>query len=97
MPIQDHTEMGFSDTNGDADFNDLIIKMNDLEYYLELFTMVCDNASITEQRMQNVMAQFIRSTQFFDSKYDTGRAEVNEDIQPFSNFTIDENTGKCCL
>lgn len=27
QPIQDHLEMGFSGTNGDPDFNDLIIKL----------------------------------------------------------------------
>jgi len=94
MPIQDHNEMGFSGTNGDGNFDDLITKLNDVEYYPELFEFAFGDQVITEQRMQNALAQFIRSIQSFDSKYDTGRATVADDQTPFSNFTQQENAGK---
>lgn len=44
--------------------------------------------------MQRALAQFIRSIQSFDSKYDVGRALVNNDNANFPNFTAEENLGK---
>ncbi|MDY8137071.1 cytochrome-c peroxidase [Aquimarina sp. 2201CG5-10] len=93
-PIQDHIEMGYSGLEGDPDFNDLIAKLAATEYYPELFTMVFGDNQITEPRIQNVLAQFIRSIQSFDSKYDAGRAQVGNDNQNFPNFTQNENNGK---
>lgn len=94
MPIQDHNEMGFSGTNGDGDFEDLITKLNDVEYYPELFGFAFGDNTITEQRVQNALAQFIRSIQSFDSKYDVGRTFAPNDQATFTNFTAEENTGK---
>ncbi len=94
MPIKDHGEMGFSGTNGDLSFNDLIIKLNEVAYYKELFSFVYGSEEITEIKIQNALAQFIRSIQSFDSKYDAGRALVANDNQAFSNFTQQENLGK---
>jgi len=94
MPIQDHTEMGFSGQNGAPDLNDLIDILDAEEYYRILFTNAFGNETITEQRIQNALAQFIRSIQSFDSRYDDGRATVNNNIQPFPNFTTQENQGK---
>ena len=37
QPIQDHIEMGFSGTNGDPDFNELIAKLSAIDYYQTLF------------------------------------------------------------
>ena len=94
MPIQDHNEMGFSGTNGDGDFDDLITKLNDVEYYPELFGFAFGDNTITEQRVQNALAQFIRSIQSFDSKYDVGRTLSPNDQVAFTSFTADENAGK---
>lgn len=94
MPIRDHIEMAFSGTNGDLDFGALLLRLNDLDYYKELFTFVYGTPEITEQKMQLALAQFVRSIQSFDSKYDIGRATVNFDIFDFSNFTTQENFGK---
>jgi len=94
MPIQDHVEMGFSGQNGDPGFDDLIVKLEDIGYYQELFTFVYGDAQITEQRVQQALAQFVRSIQSFDSKYDAGRAIVNNGNAPFPNFTQEENMGK---
>jgi cytochrome c peroxidase len=93
-PIQDHVEMGFSGANGDPDFDSLIRKMNRIDYYNKLFKFVYGDTIITETRIQNALAQFVRSIQSFDSKYDIGRAQAANDGQPFQNFTQEENTGK---
>ena len=94
MPIKDHGEMGFSGANGDLSFNDLIVKLSAVEYYKELFKFVYGSEEITEPKIQFALAQFIRSIQSFDSKYDIGRAGAPNDGAVFSNFTAQENQGK---
>jgi cytochrome c peroxidase len=94
MPIKDHGEMGYSGTNGDLSFNDLIIKLSAVNYYKELFKFVYGSEEITETKIQFALAQFIRSIQSFDSKYDVGRAAAPNDGAPFNNFTTQENQGK---
>ena len=94
MPIRDHGEMGFSGENGDPSFEDLIDRLQALDYYNVLFNMVYGDDMISETRIQNALAQFVRSIQSFDSKFDEGRALVNNNIQDFPNFTADENAGK---
>jgi cytochrome c peroxidase len=94
MPIKDHGEMGFSGTGGDLSFNDLIIKLSAVDYYKELFKFVYGSEEITETKIQFALAQFIRSIQSFDSKYDIGRASAPNDGVNFANFTAQENQGK---
>ena len=94
IPIKDHKEMGYSGQNGDPSINDLIVKLGSLAYYKELFQFVYGTSEITELKIQHALAQFIRSIQSFDSKYDAGRALVTNDLTNFSNFTNQENTGK---
>ncbi len=94
MPIKDETEMGFSGTNGQPDFNDLITKLNETTYYPTLFEFAFGTTEISEAKMQIAMAQFIRSIQSFDSKYDFGRFNAVNDGQPFVNFSAQENQGK---
>jgi cytochrome c peroxidase len=86
--------MGYSGTNGDEGFSGLITKLNQIEYYKELFRFVYGSEDITENKIQLALAQFIRSIQSFDSKYDIGRAQVANDGQAFPNFTPQENQGK---
>ncbi len=94
MPIRNHGEMGYSGTNGDEDFSALLTKLNAVDYYKELFQYVYGSSEVTEAKIQNALAQFIRSIQSFDSKYDTGRALAGSDNGPFSNFSAQENQGK---
>ncbi len=94
MPIQDHLEMGFSGTNGRGDFSTLTSKLSTINYYKELFKFTFGDTLVSENRIQIALASFISSIQSFDSKYDIGRAEVNNDNQPFPNFTVTENQGK---
>ena len=94
IPIQDQLEMGFSGQTGRGNMSSLLTKLNGLGYYKELFTMAFGDGNITEARMQTALAQFIRSIQSFDSKYDVGRAQAPNDGAPFPNFTAQENAGK---
>lgn len=93
-PIQDHAEMGFSGQNGRPNFNTLLTKIGGLDYYKEFFQLAYGSPEVTERRIQESLANFIRSIQSFDSKYDLGRAQVGNDSAPFPNFTAQENQGK---
>lgn len=94
MPIKDHGEMGFSGTNGDPSFDDLLTKLGAIDYYNELFSYAYGTNEITETKIQTAIAQFVRSIQSFDSKYDSGRFSAPNDGAPFLNFTAEENQGK---
>ncbi len=94
QPIQDHIEMGFSGLNGDPDLDSLFRKLQKVDYYKTLFTHVFGDSVINEVRVQYALAQFVRSIQSFDSKFDAGRAQVNNLNAPFPNFTQQENQGK---
>lgn len=94
QPIRDHAEMGFSGTLGDPAFNDLVSRISAIDDYRVLFAMTFGSSTITEDRIQRALAQFVRSIQSFDSKYDVGRAQVANNNVPFPNFTAQENLGK---
>lgn len=94
QPIQDHVEMGFSGADGDPSFADLITRLSTIEEYQVMFRSVYGDETVTEGRVQQVLSQFIRSIQSFDSKYDTGRAQVGNNNAPFPNYTASENRGK---
>jgi cytochrome c peroxidase len=94
QPIQDHVEMGFSGGDGDPGFPELVAKLAAIREYQALFAIVYGDPGIDEARIQNAIAQFVRSIQSFDSKFDQGRAQVGGDNAPFPNFTPQENAGK---
>lgn len=95
QPIQDHIEMGYSGINGDPDINDLIDVLSGIDYYQQLFPFAFGDATITEERLQLALAQFVRSIQSFDSRFDQGMAQVNNDFTaPFPNYSTHENHGK---
>lgn len=93
-PIQDHIEMGFSGADGNPGMEELEAKLADIDYYRELFTLAYGNAEISQSKIQRSLAQFVRSIQSFDSKYDEGLNLVTNDLEPFPNFTPEENLGK---
>lgn len=94
QPIANHDEMGFSGQTGRANIAALLTKLQGVGYYNELFKFVYGDITVTEPRLQECLAQFVRSIQSFDAKYDVGRAAVNNDRLPFPNFTTQENDGK---
>lgn len=94
MPIQDHIEMGFSGNVGFPDFDSLIRKLSELDYYNKLFQFIYGDTIINKDRMQNSLAQFIRSIQSFDSKFDSGMSQAPNINSNFTNYTTDENEGK---
>jgi cytochrome c peroxidase len=86
--------MGFSGIDGSPNLAALITKLEALPYYQELFKLAYGDSKITEPRLQAALAQFVRSIQSFDSKYDAGRAAAPNDNTAFTNFSALENQGK---
>lgn len=94
MPVKDHVEMGFSGNNGDENFDKLTEKLNKIDYYKVLFKFVYGSEEITENKIQLALAQFVRSIQSFDSKFDAGKATATFDTDVFINYTSQEQIGK---
>lgn len=94
QPIRDHGEMGFSGTGEDPPFSSLLTKLAATSEYPLLFRHVYGDTEITEDRIQKAIAQFVRSIQSFDSRFDAGRVQVANVNNAFPNFTAQENAGK---
>lgn len=97
--IQSPVEMGFDSAHGGMD--SLLAKMRGLPYYPELFRLAFGATSITEERIQQAIAQYVRSIVSLDSKFDKAFADLY-DVKladrgvtaPFPKFTAQENRGK---
>ncbi|MFT5724329.1 MAG: cytochrome c peroxidase [Bacteroidia bacterium] len=86
MPIQDPTEMGLT-------ISELITRVANQPYYEVLFKKAFGNETVTEDRISKALAQFVRSIQSFQSRYDQGRSSFDK-TEDFSNFSAVENLGK---
>lgn len=87
MPIQDETEMGLTLT-------ELVDKVEEQPYYPVLFEQVYGDDNVTVERISLALAQFVRSVVSYQSKYDVGRAQVNNPENDFPNYSAIENLGK---
>lgn len=94
MPIHNAIEMGYAGASQETNIKVLIQKLGTTTYYPTLFKMAFGDDNISEKRLQLALAQFIRSIQSFDSKFDAGYVEVKTISAPFPNFTEQENLGK---
>lgn len=65
---------GYDDAHGGIDA--LITKMRGLAHYPGLFAFVYGDATITEDRIQRAVAQYVRSIVSVNSKFDQGFAQV---------------------
>ncbi|NND95880.1 MAG: cytochrome-c peroxidase [Pirellulaceae bacterium] len=87
MPIENKIEMG-------NDLDRLIVQLSNDPIYPPLFDQAFGNRTVTKNRMGRALAQFVRAIVSYRSKYDVGRAAVENVTDPFPNFTPQENLGK---
>ena len=73
-PVADHVEMGLDD-------EELVPKLEQIEYYPDLFEDAFGDSDITRERISKAISQYLRAMISSSSKYDEGR-ESN-----FENFT----------
>jgi cytochrome c peroxidase len=99
QPVTNAIEMGFDATHGGIAA--AVAKLQALPYYPPLFTLAFGDATITEARIQNALAQFERSMVSSNSRWDTGytstfnatapRRGLNLDVP---GLTAEENRGR---
>jgi cytochrome c peroxidase len=99
LPLHSLVEMGWGGPAGGID--DLIRKMTATTYYPDLFAWAFDSSTITEARIQQALAQFVRAMVSSSSRWDTGYAQVFSPDAPnraldvdLPNFTPEENRGR---
>ncbi len=98
-PLHSLVEMGWNEPAGGIDA--LIRKMAATAYYPDLFAWAFGDATITEPRIQQALAQFVRAMVSRDSRWDAGYAQVFSATAPkraldvdLPNFTPEENRGR---
>jgi len=74
VPIANHIEMGMED------YDYLVEKLAQTDYYPDLFRNAFGSSNITEERISASLAQFLRSVNSFDSKFDISRSNDFEDF-----------------
>ena len=99
QPIQSSVEMGFDADHGGLPA--LFAKMRALPYYPELFKAAYGDDTITEARIQNALAQYVRSMISTHSRWDDGAALTYDPALPGKGvgapkptFTASENRGQ---
>ena len=99
QPFHSLVEMGWGGPAGGIDA--LIRKMAATAYYPDLFAWAFGSATITEPRMQQALAQFVRAMVSHDSRWDSGYARVFSPSAPnraldvdLPDFTSGENRGR---
>lgn len=85
-PIQDGTEMNLT-------LSQLIERVEAQPYYPILFKRAFGSSGIDTTKIAKALAQFVRSMQSFDSKYDQGRMTTHRDSN-FTHYSAQENLGK---
>ncbi|HVJ03358.1 MAG TPA: cytochrome c peroxidase [Sphingomonas sp.] len=99
IPIHSLVEMGWGGAAGG--FDALIRKMGKTAYYPDLFAWAFGDGTITEPRIQQALAQFVRAMIASSSRWDEGYAKVFSPTAPnraldadLPNFTPQENRGR---
>ena len=99
QPFHSLVEMGWGGAAGG--FDSLIRKMGATRYYPDLFAWAFGSATITEARIQQALAQFVRAMISSSSRWDEGYAQVFSPAAPnraldvdLPNFSREENRGR---
>lgn len=87
LPFEDRLEM-------DLPLAGVFQRIQERSYYESLFEDAFGDRDVTSERVAAALAQFVRSMVSADARYDQGRAEMESPLDPFPNFTDEENAGK---
>ena len=99
QPFHSLVELGWGGPAGGMDA--LTAKMAATKYYPNLFEWAFGSTEITEAKLQQALAQFVRAMVASNSKWDAGYAQVFSPSAPnraldvdLPNFTAEENRGR---
>lgn len=81
LPVQDEVEMGMN-------FDDLVVRLDNLGYYDELFQKAYGSPTVTQDRITHAVSDFMRVLMPLNTKLDQGIASN------FANFTPQEIQGR---
>ena len=87
MPIQDELEMGL-------EIDVAVSRIASDSSYTSLFESAFGDGEVTSDRMAKALAQFVRSMESFDSRFDQGLALSGGIREDFPNYSDLENQGK---
>jgi cytochrome c peroxidase len=87
MPIENKIEMGHN-------LKGLVRQLSAGPIYPPLFQKAFGAPEVTQQRISQALAQFLRSIVSYRSRYDVGLAKAESLSADFPNFTAQENEGK---
>lgn len=87
MPIENPLEMGH-------ELDALVEQLTVDPIYPSLFENAFGDRQVTAERISRALAQFVRSIVSFGSRYDEGLRQVSSPLDPFPNFSDQENLGK---
>lgn len=97
-PVKDPIEMGFDASHGGITV--LLARLQGLPYYPPLFRLAFGTDLITEARVQQALAQYVRSILATNSKWDVGFTTVDAApgvpnfATPLPNLTTQEQRGQ---
>ena len=99
QPLHSLVEMGWGKSAGGIAA--LVRKMAATDYYPDLFAWAFGSSTITEPRMQQALAQFVRAMVSHTSRWDSGYAQVFSAAAPnraldidLPGLTLQENRGR---
>jgi cytochrome c peroxidase len=87
LPIENRIEMG-------QNLDRVVDALTRDPDYPALFARAFGDRQVTERRIGNALAQFVRALVSYRSRYDVGRARAESAGHDFDNFTVPENRGK---
>lgn len=97
-PVKDSVEMGFDAEHGGITV--MLARLQGLSYYPPLFRLAFGTDVITEARVQQALAQYVRSILATNSKWDAGYTTVDAApgvpnfATPLPNLTAQEQRGQ---
>jgi cytochrome c peroxidase len=87
MPIQNEVEMGMT-------LAQVIERVESEPYYPVLFERAFGDPEVTTERIAFALAQYVRATSSYRSRYDDALANAGSILDDFPEFTAQENLGK---
>lgn len=99
QPVQDGLEMGFDAAHGGIDA--ALTRLRSSTFYARLFRLAFGDSSISEDRVQRALAQYVRAITSTQSRWDVAYAQIAPPgnlppnfLAPLPGFSAEESRGQ---